>query len=335
VRLGWEKKMRRRDMMRLLGGSALIFAGAASAQTVPKAVRIGLLNPGVPLPENGPLPTALARGLVKHGYKLGENLAFERRGAEGHVERLPQLVADLMASRVAVIATTGYPAARAAKENASVPIVSLNAGDPVATGLVDSLARPGGNLTGISDVSAEVTPKRMELLKQLAPDLRRVAVLWNADDLGMTLRYRASEAAAQALGVAIQPLGVREPDDFEQAFAAMNADMPDAILMVTDSLTVLNRKRVFEFAATHKLPAIYELGFLVRDGGLMSYGPDEVESFARVAALVGRILDGAKPAELPFEQPTKFALSINLKVAKSLGLTVPPLLLAQADDVIE
>ena len=161
-------------------------------------------------------------------------------------------------------------------------MVAIVAGDPVGTGLVDSLARPGGNLTGISDVSAEVTPKRLELLKQFAPSLRRVAMLWNADDLGMTLRYRASEAGAQALGVSVQPLGVREPDDFDQAFGAMNCDMPDAILMVADPLTILNRKRVFEFAAAHRLPAIYEFDFLVRDGGLMSYGPDRDESFDRV-----------------------------------------------------
>ena len=206
---------------------------------------------------------------------------------------------------------------------------------PVGTGLVGSLAHPGGNLTGISDVSAEVTPKRLEFLKEIAPTLRRVAVLWNADDLGMTLRYRASEAAAQALGVTVQPVGVREPNDFDQAFDAMNRDMPDAILMVTDSLTLLNRKRVFEFAAAHRLPAIYEFDFLVRDGGLMSYGPDDRESFGRVAALVDRILKGAKPAELPFEQPTLFRLALNLKTAKTLDLTVPPTLLARADEVIE
>jgi putative ABC transport system substrate-binding protein len=207
--------------------------------------------------------------------------------------------------------------------------------DPVGTGLVESLARPGGNLTGISDVSAEVTPKRMELLKEVAPQLRRVAMLWNANDLGMTLRYRASEAVAQALGISVQPLSVREPNDFDQAFEAMIRDPPDAILMVTDSLTILNRKRVFEFAAAHRLPAIYEFDFLVRDGGLMSYGPDQLETFERVAALVDHILKGAKPAELPFEQPTHFRFVLNLKTARSIGLTVPPSLLARADEVIE
>jgi putative ABC transport system substrate-binding protein len=207
--------------------------------------------------------------------------------------------------------------------------------DPVGTGLVESLARPGSNLTGISDVSAEVTPKRMALLKEVAPQLRRVAMLWNANDLGMTLRYRASEAGAQALGISVQPFGVREPNDFDQAFEAMTRDMPDAILMVTDSLTILNRKRVFEFAAAHRLPAIYEFDFLVRDGGLMSYGPDQDETFDRVAALIEHILNGAKPAELPFEQPTRFRFVLNLKTARTLGLEIPPTLLARADEVIE
>jgi putative tryptophan/tyrosine transport system substrate-binding protein len=260
---------------------------------------------------------------------------FERRGAEAHMDRLPRLVDELAASKVDLIVTFGYPPAVAAKHGVTVPVVVFAAGDPVGTGLVDSLARPGGNLTGISDVSAEVTPKRMELLKQIAPRLRKVAMLWNADDLGMTLRYRASETGAQALGISVQPLGVREPNDFDQAFAAMNRNMPDAILMVSDTLTALNRKRVFEFAAAHRLPAIYESDPYVRDGGLMSYGPDPDESLARVAALVDRILKGAKPATLPFEQPTRFRFVLNLKTAKALGLHIPPKLLALADEVIE
>jgi putative ABC transport system substrate-binding protein len=175
----------------------------------------------------------------------------------------------------------------------------------------------------------------MELLKQLAPGLRRVAMLWNAADLGMTLRYQASEAGAQALGLSVQPLGVREPDDFEPAFAAMQRERPDAILMVTDTLTLLNRQRVFAFAATQQLPAIYEFDSLVRDGGLMSYGPDLDESFSRVAALVDRILKGAKPADLPFEQPTRFRLVINLKTAQAISLPVPSILLFQADEVLK
>ncbi len=251
------------------------------------------------------------------------------------MERLPRLVDELVASKVDLIVTFGYPPALAAKRGTTLPVVSFAAGDPVGTGLVDSLARPGGNITGISDVSAEVTPKRLELLKEIVPGLHRVAMLWNAADLGMTLRYRASEAGAKTMGIGVQELGVREPDDFDQAFAAMNRDMPDAILMVSDALTTFNRKRVFEFAAAHRLPAIYEFESLVRDGGLMSYGPGTNESLARVAALVDRILKGTKPAELPFEQPTLFRFVLNLKTAKSLGLTVPLTLQASANEVIE
>ncbi|MBI1776911.1 MAG: ABC transporter substrate-binding protein [Proteobacteria bacterium] len=327
--------MNRRDLITLLGGAALAWSLPARAQMPAKVFRVGLLSAGAPIADNSPSGAPLIRGLARRGYALGQNLAFERRGAEGHLDRLPQLVTELVASKVDVIVTSGYPSAFAAKQGSALPVVAVAAGDPVGTGLADSLARPGGHITGISDVSAELTPKRLELLKQFAPSLRRVAVLWNADDLGMTLRYRASEAGAQALGVSVQPLGVRAPDDFDQAFGAMKSDMPDAILMVTDSLTILNRKRVFEFAAAHRLPAIYEFASLVSDGGLMSYGPDQDESFDRAGDLVDRILKGANPAVLPFEQPTLFRFVLNLKTAKSIGFEAPASLLARADEVIE
>jgi putative tryptophan/tyrosine transport system substrate-binding protein len=314
--------------------------GSSVAASCPRAVAgAGLSHRAAQhwaaLADTSPQGAPLIRGLTQHGYALGRNLAFERRGSSAQTDRLPILFDELVASRVDVIITFGYPAALVAKQKGTFPTVASGAGDPVSTGLVDSLARPGGNITGISDVSAELTPKRMELLKQMAPTLKRVAMLWNAADLGMTMRYRASEIGANALGISVQPLGVREPDDFEQAFSAMDREKPDAILMVTDSLTVLNRKRVFEYAAAHRLPAIYEFDFLVRDGGLMSYGPDFDENFARVAALVDRILKGTKPADLPFEQPTRFKFAINVKTAKALGLEVPTALLATADEVIE
>jgi putative tryptophan/tyrosine transport system substrate-binding protein len=324
----------RRACLTLLGGAAVAWPCAVLAQPPAKVYRLGLLSGGAPVADASPVGTALLRSLAQHGYTLGRNLELERRGAEGHPDRLPHLVDALVASNVEAIVTIGYPSALAAKQGTRLPVVALNAGDPVSTGLVDSLARPGGHLTGISDVSAELTPKRMEFLKQLVPTLRRVAMLWNATDLGMTLRYRASEAGAQGLGLSVQPLGVREPDEFEQAFAAMQRERPEAILMVTDTLTLLNRKRVFEFAAAQQLPAIYEFDSLVRDGGLMSYGPDQDESVSRVAALVDRIFTGTKPADLPFEQPTRFRLVINLKTAQELSLTIPPTLLFQADEVI-
>ena len=328
------RQMRRREFITLLGGAAVMWPRHAHAQTPAKVHRVGLLGSRA-TPDDSPFGASLIRGLARHGYVLDRNYAFERRAAEGNADRLPQLAAELVASKVDVIVAFGYPAALAVKQGTTLPAVAFGAGDPVGTRLVDSLARPIGNLTGISDVSAEVTPKRLELLKEFAPGLRRVAVLWNADDLGMTQRYQASEAGARQLGVSVQPLGVREPADFEQAFSAMNSNMPDAILMVSDSLTTLNRKLVFAFAEAHRLPAIYEFDFLVRDGGLMSYGPDYDESFDRIAALVDRILRGAKPAELPFEQPTRFKFAINLKTAKDIGLAAPSSLLARADEVIE
>jgi putative ABC transport system substrate-binding protein len=327
--------MKRREFIKVLGGALFAAPGGAEAQTAPKIHRVGLLTPAAPLADNSPFGVPLTRGFAQHGYIQGRNIVFERRGAEGRLERLPRLVEELVASNVNVMLTFGFPPALAAKQGTTIPVVAFAAGDPVATGLIDSLGRPGGNLTGFSDQAAELSAKRMELLKEIAPQLRRVAMLWNADDLGMTLRYKASDVAAKAMGISVQALGVREPDDFEQAFAAMNREKPDAILMVSDSLTTLNRKRVIDFAAAQRLPAIYEWEFIAREGGLMSYSMDLDESFERVAALVDRVLKGAKPAELPCEQPTRFHFVLNLKTAKALGLTIPRSLLVQADEVIE
>jgi len=274
--------------------------------------------------------------LASRGYTLGANLVVESRSTQGDPKRFPGLIEELTKIPVNLLVTLSYPAARAAKDRApTLPIVVVGTGDPVESGLVASLARPGGNMTGISDVAAELAPKRLELLKAAATGLKKVAMLWNADDLGMTLRYRATAAAAAALGVTVQSLGVREPDDFNEAFAAMDRDRPDGILMVSDALTFLNRKKVFEFAAPRHLPAIYELESWVRAGGLMSYGPDFHEVADRAAAQVDRILKGAKPADLPFEQPTRFRLVVNRKIADALGLAIPESFYARADEVIE
>ncbi|MGH7045604.1 MAG: ABC transporter substrate-binding protein [Stellaceae bacterium] len=299
------------------------------------AYRVGVLTVGPDPTDQSPVGAGLIRGFARHGLVLGQNLAFERRAAHGQLDRLQQLVAELVASRVAVIVTQGYPAAVAAKQYSTLPVVAVQAGDPTEDGLAASFAHPGGRVTGISEIAAELSTKRLSLLKTAVPSVHRVAMLWNADDLGMSLRYKAAEAQARSLGIEVQSLGVRAPNDFDTAFAAMVRRPPDAILMVSDVLTTLNRKRVIDFAAAHKLPAIFEYAYLVRDGGLMSYGPDIGEMFNQAAVLAWRILEGTSPADLPLETPTRFVLAINLTTAQKIGLTMPPSLLARADTVIE
>ncbi|TMH34099.1 MAG: ABC transporter substrate-binding protein, partial [Betaproteobacteria bacterium] len=203
------------------------------------------------------------------------------------------------------------------------------------TGLVTSLARPGRNITGIMDPATELSSKRLELLKEAVPSATRVAVIWNANDRAMTLRYGEIERAARVLRVTVAPLGVRESDDIDGALSTMTRERPDAIFLVSDALTNLNRKRILDFAATHHIPAMYEFGYYVRDGGLMSYGPNLDDMSRRAAIYVDRILKGAKPGELPVEQPTRYYLIVNLKTAKTLDLTLPQPLLLRADEVIQ
>jgi putative ABC transport system substrate-binding protein len=326
--------MHRREFIALLGSMAITVRRGALAQT-PKIYHLGTLTVGPPIPATAGFGAVLIAGLTKRGYTLEQNLAYEARGAAGKLGQLPQLMQELKAANVDVVVTIGYPAAVAAKASGVPTIIATGSGDPVATGLVESLARPGGNVTGIADDSATLSTKRLGLLKAMSPQVHRVAMLWNKDDLGMSLRYEASAKAAQEIGVMVQALGVREPNDFDDAFAAMDREPPEAILMVSDSLTLLNRKRVIDYAAEHRLPAIYEQDYITRDGGLMSYGADQRESFDRAAALADRIFKGAKPAELPVEQPTRYLFVLNLKTAKAMNLTVPITVVALADEVIE
>jgi len=331
--------MKRREFIKIVVGAAagvFIDRPAVSvAQPLTKVYRLASLTGNVPLSANGPSAKPLLNAMAQHGYVLGKNLAYDARGAGGELAKIPQLIEDFKASGVDVLVSVGYPAARSAKVAGIPTVIAYGSGDPVATGLVSSLAQPGGLITGISDDAALLSSKRLSLLRSLSPNIRKVAMLWNKNDLGMSLRYEASAKAARALGVTVLALGVQEPDDFNEAFTGMDRDPPDAILMVSDSLTTLNRKRVFDYAAAKHLPAIYEYDALVRDGGLMSYGPDLEECFERVAAMVDRIFKGAKPSELPFEQPTRYRFMINLKTAKSIGIEVPPTLLALADEVVE
>lgn len=327
--------MDRRMFMGTVGGGLLAAPLAITAQQDQRLWRIGFLSGGSRPPDGAP-PHALRQALQELGYVEGKNITYLTRWAEAKSDRLPTLVAELVGLKVDLIATLGNPASAAAKQGtSSIPIVMTTAGDAVGTGLLASLARPGGNVTGITDQSADLSAKRLELLKEALPSASRIAVLWNADDRAMTYRYREIEKAAGTLHVTVQPLGVREPDDFEVAFAAMTRERPDALILVTDALTNLNRKRVLEFATTHRIPAMYERASLVEDGGLMSYGSHLDDNYRRAAFYIDKILKGAKPSELPAEQPTRYYLFVNLKTAKALGLTLPQSLLLRADEVIQ
>jgi putative tryptophan/tyrosine transport system substrate-binding protein len=326
------------DRRRFIGAAAGTFLAmplAAMAQQPARAWRIGYLAAG-PRPPDGAPPVALRQALQELGYVDGQNLTYVGRWGEARSERLPVLAAEMAALKVDVIVTFGGKAAQTIQAATStIPIVFIGSGDPVGVGLVASMSRPGRNITGISDQSAELSAKRLELLREVVPRAERIAVLWNADDQSMTLRYREIEKAARVLRVTVQPLGVREPEDFDQAFSTMTRDRPDALVLVTDVLTSLNRKLVLDFATAHGIPAIYEYGFLVREGGLMSYGPNLDDLLRRAAIYVDRILKGAKPGELPVEQPTRYYLLVNTKPAKALGLTIPQSVLLRADEVIQ
>lgn len=325
----------RRQVLLVFGAAALAASHAAEAQQAAKVWRVGFLMRGA-RPTDGRVPAALRNGLAELGYVEGKNVVYEGRWAEAKQDKLAELAVELVRLRVDAIVVRGGPASSVAKDATStIPIVIAGAGDPVKTGLVASLARPGGNITGTSAQDTELSAKRLEILKEAVPKAARIAVLWNAGDRGMTLRYQEIDRAARVLRLTVQALGVGEPDDFDVAFSAMARERPDALFMVTDALTNLNRKRVIDFAAAHRIPAMYEFDHLVRDGGLMAYGPSVDEIYRRVAVYVDRIFKGAKPAELPVEQLNKFYLLINLKTARSLGLAIPQSLLLRADEVIE
>jgi putative tryptophan/tyrosine transport system substrate-binding protein len=327
--------MKRRDFLAVLGGAVLTGPLAAAAEEPGKVYHLGTLHPVQPISTESPFGKIIVKTLADRGYVLGQNLTLEARGAMGDVAKLPSLAQELKAGAADAIIVVSYPAALAANAT-GVPTVGANGlGDPVETRMIQSLAHPGGNITGISDEATMLTTKRLSLLQALLPKMHKVAMLWNKQDLGMTLRYEASAKSAQESGISVLPLGLAEPNDFNDVFTVMDAERPDAILMVADALTNVHCKRVFDFAAARKLPAIYEYDFLVRDGGLMSYGPNLMESFERAATLTGRIFQGASPGDLPFEQPTRYDFVVNLKTAKSIGLEIPPTLLALADEVIE
>lgn len=327
--------MDRRTLLLIVGSGMLGVPRWVIAQPADKVWRVGYLSTVLPPPNGGP-PPILRQAMRDLGYVDGKNVTYFARYSEGKRDVMDALASELVGLKPDVIIAFGFPAAESLKRATStVPIVIGAAGDPVGTGLIATLAHPGGNLTGISDQSTELSAKRLELLTQVAPNTARVAVIWNAGDQAMTLRTREIERAAGVLRVTVQALGVREPEDFDRAFAAIVRERPDALLLVTDSLTNINRKKVLEFAAQQRIPTIYERSLYVRDGGLISYGPIVDETFRRVVIYVDRILKGAKPADLPVEQPTRFEMVVNLKAAKALGLAIPQSMLMRADEVVQ
>jgi len=329
--------------MRLIGLAVILIIGlvaallGAEAQQATKNAQIGYLAPNLAASRH--LPEAFRQGLRDLGYVDGRNVVIEYRDAEGKFERLPTLAAELVALKVDVIVAGGTPAALAAKQaTGTLPIVFAGPGDPVTSGLVTSLARPGGNVTGLSSFAPELVGKCLEQLKQAVPGVGRVAALWQPGGLGERTDkdvLKEAEAAARALGVRLQFVEARGPEDFDRAFSEMTKARAGALTVLPGSMFVNERRRLVDLAAKNRLPAVYPWREGVADGGLMSYGPDLADLFRRAATYVDKILKGAKPADLPVEQPTKFEFVINLKTAKALGLTIPQTLLLRADQVIE
>ena len=327
--------MDRRAFLATLTGGLLAAPLAAEGQPAAKGHRIGFLGNSTAALEAS-LVGPFREGLRELGYVEGQNIVIEYRWAEGKYERFPALIAELLAQRVEVIVTAGIPATLAVKKaTTSVPLVMVAVGDPVGTGIVPSLSRPGGNVTGVTSISTEMDRKRLELLKEVVPNVSHIAVLWNAANPGQVVAEKQTQAAAQVLRMKVLSLGVRTKEEIEDAFAAIVRERPDALLVLTDRLLLHHRARIMAFAAQHHLPGVHGYRELVEVGGLMSYGPSYADMHRRAAYFVNRILKGAKPADLPVERPTKFELVINLKTAKALGLTIPQSLLQRADQVIE
>jgi len=321
--------MRRREFMTVVGGMTVAWPLIALVQQL---VRIGLLNSGA----DSFFVAPFVGKLGELGYLEGKNIVIERKFAAGNSERLKEFAADLVQQHVDVIVTIGTPAGFAAKQATStIPIVFGAISDPVGVGLVASLSRPGGNATGNSLMSPELSAKRLEILRSLAPRNSHFAILWDSSNPGMAQRVRETEIAADQSHVLLHTVGPRTLEELEAAFSELLDQRPDALLVTTEAFTRQHRARILDFAKRNKIPAMFEDGSYVEAGGLMSYGPDYDEVFRTAAVLVGKILKGAKPADLPIEQPTKFQLVINLKTARTLEIEIPSSLLVMADRIIE
>jgi putative ABC transport system substrate-binding protein len=329
--------MDRRAFIGTLAGGLLAAPLAAGAQQAAKAARIGYLATN--LAANARLHEAFRQGLRDLGYVEGRNVVIEVRDAEGRNERFPALAAEVVALKVDVIVAPSTPGAMAAKQaTKTIPVVFTALADPVTSGLVTSLARPGGNITGVSFLAPEQVGKRLEQLKEAVPGVSRVAVLWQPGDVPETTAknlLKEAEVAARALGVRVQFVEARGPADFDRAFSEMTEAHADALSVLTSAILFTEHRRLVDLSAKHRLPAVYPWREGADSGGLMSYGPNVADLYRRTAFYVDKILKGAKPGDLPVEQPTKFELVINMKTAKALGLTIPPSLLQRADQVIE
>jgi putative ABC transport system substrate-binding protein len=320
-----------RHALCLLGTMLLALSVPAEARQRAKIARIGFLSPGF-----GAVPKPFHQRLEELGYVQGKNIVIEYRSAEGKLDRLPDLGAELVRLEVQLIVAAATPAADAAKHaTTTIPIVMVDVGDPVATGLVTNLARPSGNITGVATLSPELSGKRLELLKEAVPNASRIAVFSNPTSRTNPLQLKQVQVAAQALAVRIQPLEVSKSEDFEGAFGAMVRERADAFMVLPDPVLNAHRATVVSLAAKHRLPGIYDRRAYADAGGLMTYGPNFPDLLRRAAVYVDKILKGAKPGDLPVEQPTKFELIINLKTAKQIGLTIPAGVLARADRVIK
>jgi len=327
--------MDRRTFVGTLGGSLLAASLAAGAQSAKKTYRIGFLEAGAAA-VNLHFLQAFESGLREFGYVDGNNVVIDARWAEGQADRFPKLLAELVALKPEVIVVASTLGAVAAKKVVtSIPIVFVGVSDPLDMGLVASLARPGGNMTGISRVFGEgLIGKALQVLKDIVPDASRIAILWNASG-EVEPRLKEAQAAVRMLGMTPLPIDVRGPSDFDAAFARMRKQRADAVMVVTDPLTLRHRETIVNLAAANRIPAVYEFAEFARAGGLVAYSASVPALFARAAMYVDKILKGTKPADLPVEQPTKFELVINLKTAKALNLAIPQPLLLRADEVIQ
>lgn len=323
----------RRAILRVLGAGALI-AGtlSASGQQRPKLYRVGILSSDV---AQDPRVAEIRDGLRALGYTEGQNLVVDFRWADGNLERLPDLAAELISNNVDVIVTLGAAVWAAKRQTTTVPIVVAFSGDLLNVGVVSDLARPGGNITGLSLMSPDLAAKRLELLKEAFPRIARVAILYDPDEVATVPEKRETETAARKLGVTVQPLESRHSDDLGRVFAAATRERADAFIVFAHAFAYRNRDRIIDLVKQYGLPAMYGWRVFVESGGLMSYGPNVQAVVGRAAIYVDRILKGAKPGDLPVEQPTEFKLVINLKTAKELGLAIPPSVLARADDLIQ